>query len=75
MTFREMLIEDLDQVMEIETDLFAMPWTKEGMFTFLTREDTMFFVVQQENGILLKPDPVGSPVPPPDFPSIDLSFS
>ena len=38
MTFREMLIEDLDQVMEIETDLFAMPWTKEGMFTFLTRE-------------------------------------
>ena len=31
MTFREMLTEDLDQVMEIETDLFAMPWTKEGM--------------------------------------------
>ena len=29
MTFREMLIEDLDQVMEIETDLFAIPWTKE----------------------------------------------
>ena len=24
MTFREMLIEDLDQVMEIETDLHAM---------------------------------------------------
>ena len=45
MTFREMLMEDLDQVMEIETDLFAMPLTKEGMFTFLTREDTMFFVL------------------------------
>ena len=42
MTFREMLIEDLDQVMEIETDLFAMPWTKEGMFTFLTRRNRLF---------------------------------
>ena len=52
MTFREMLTEDLDQVMEIETDLFAMPWTKEGMFTFLTREDTMFFVVEEKNRIL-----------------------
>ena len=47
-----MLTEDLDQVMEIETDLFAMPWTKEGMFTFLTREDTMFFVVEEKNRIL-----------------------
>ena len=44
MTFREMLTEDLD--------LFAMPWTKEGMFTFLTREDTMFFVVEEKNRIL-----------------------
>ena len=47
-----MLTVDLDQVMEIETDLFAMPWTKEGMFTFLTREDTMFFVVEEKNRIL-----------------------
>lgn len=52
MTFREMLIEDLDQVMEIETDLFAMPWTKEGLFTFLTRDDTMFFVVEEKEKIL-----------------------
>ena len=29
-----------------------MPWTKEGMFTFLTREDTMFFVVEEKNRIL-----------------------
>ena len=52
MTFREMLIEDLDQVMEIETDLFAVPWTKEGLFTFLTRDDTMFFVVEEKEKIL-----------------------
>ena len=35
MTFREMLVEDLDQVMEIEEDLFAVPWTKEGFLTYL----------------------------------------
>ena len=37
---------------EREKDLFAMPWTKEGMFTFLTREDTMFFVVEEKGRIL-----------------------
>ena len=29
MTFREMMVDDLDQVMEIEEDVFAVPWTKE----------------------------------------------
>ena len=36
MILREMLVDDLDQVMEIEQDLFHVPWTKEGFFTFLT---------------------------------------
>ena len=52
MIFREMLVEDLDQVMELEEDLFTVPWTKEGFFTFLTREDTMFFVVEEKEKIL-----------------------
>ncbi|HIY00734.1 MAG TPA: ribosomal protein S18-alanine N-acetyltransferase [Candidatus Blautia faecipullorum] len=52
MTFREMLVDDLDQVMELEEDLFAVPWTREGFFTFLTREDTMFFVVEEKDRIL-----------------------
>ena len=30
MILREMLVDDLDQVMEIEQDLFHVPWTKEG---------------------------------------------
>ena len=42
MILREMLVDDLDQVMEIEQDLFHVPWTKEGFFTFLTRDDAMF---------------------------------
>ena len=45
MTFREMTVEDLEQVVEIENRLFSDPWTKEGFFTFLTKENTMFFAV------------------------------
>ena len=52
MTLREMTVEDLDQVMEIEEDLFAVPWTKEGYFTFLTRKDAMFLVVEEKGKIL-----------------------
>ena len=48
MIFREMLVEDLDQVMEIEEDLFSVPWTREGFLTYLLKKDTMFFVVEEE---------------------------
>ena len=47
MTFREMSVEDLEQVVEIEKALFSEPWTKEGFFTFLTKENTMFFVLDE----------------------------
>jgi ribosomal-protein-alanine N-acetyltransferase len=47
-----MLTEDLDQVMEIEESLFSVPWTKEGYFTYLTRKDTMFLVVEEKGQIL-----------------------
>ena len=52
MILREMLVEDLDQVMEIEQDLFHVPWTKEGFFTFLTKENAMFLVVEERGRIL-----------------------
>ena len=52
MILREMLVDDLDQVMEIEQDLFHVPWTKEGFFTFLTRDDAMFLVVEEKEQIL-----------------------
>lgn len=52
MILREMLIDDLEQVMEIETSLFSVPWTKEGFFTYLTREDAMFLVVEDKGEIL-----------------------
>ena len=52
MILREMLVEDLDQVMEIEQDLFHVPWTKEGFFTFLTKDNAMFLVVEERGRIL-----------------------
>ena len=52
MTFREMTVEDLEQVVEIENRLFSDPWTKEGFFTFLTKENTMFFVIEEKEKII-----------------------
>ena len=52
MTFREMLVDDLDQVMEIENDLISPPWTREGFFTFLLKDENMFFVVEEKGQIL-----------------------
>lgn len=52
MTFREMLVEDLNQVMEIENDLISPPWTREGFFTFLLKDENMFFVVEEKGQIL-----------------------
>ncbi len=52
MTVRMMEIDDLPQVMEIEEESFSVPWSKEGFFTFLTREDTMFLAVEEKGEIL-----------------------
>lgn len=52
MVLREMELDDLDQVMEIEKDLFSVPWTKEGFFTFLMKENAMFLVVEEKQKIL-----------------------
>ena len=52
MILREMMIDDLEQVMEIEEELFSVPWTREGFFTFLTRDDSMFLVVEEKEKIL-----------------------
>ena len=48
---REMQWDDLDQVMEIEHACFTVPWTETGFFTFLLRDDTLFFVAEEEEKI------------------------
>ena len=52
MTLREMKVEDLDQVMEIENDLVSPPWTREGFFTYLIKDQNLFVVVEEKGEIL-----------------------
>ena len=47
MTLREMQVDDIDAVMEIEKDLFPDPWTAEGFLTFLMRDDAVFLVIEE----------------------------
>ena len=52
MKIREMQIDDLDQVVEIENACFAVPWTETGFFSFLIREDALFLVAEEKGTIL-----------------------
>ena len=52
MTVREMTIDDLDQVMAIEDELFTPPWTREGFLTFLLHDSTLFLVAEEKGRIL-----------------------
>lgn len=53
MTVREMLVEDLPKVMEIEEELFGgEAWTEEGFFAFLTKSNALFLVVEEKEKIL-----------------------
>jgi ribosomal-protein-alanine N-acetyltransferase len=52
MIIREMEIEDLEQIMPMEKECFSVPWTENGFFTFLIRQDTLFLVAEEEGEIL-----------------------
>lgn len=49
---REMREEDLDQVAQLEEETFSMPWSRQSLFSFLKREDTVFLVAEKEEEIL-----------------------
>lgn len=49
---REMTLDDLEMVMEIEEENFSVPWSETGFFTFLIRDDTIFLVAQEEDQIV-----------------------
>lgn len=49
---REMEFDDLSAVMEIENENFSKPWTENGFFTFLIRDDTLFLVACEDDQIL-----------------------
>lgn len=51
-TVRTMEIPDLDQVLPIEEANFSVPWTANGFFSFLIRDDARFFVAEEDGEIL-----------------------
>lgn len=51
-TVREMQIDDLEQILPIEEANFSDPWTMNGFFSFLLREDALFLTAE-ENGRIL----------------------
>ena len=51
-TIRQMEIPDLDQVLPIEEANFSTPWTANGFFTFLIREDALFLTAEEDGEIL-----------------------
>lgn len=53
MNVREMIWDDLDQVMVIENENFSVPWTETGFFTYLMREDALFLVAEDEEENIL----------------------
>lgn len=48
---REMQFDDLDQVLAIEEKNFSVPWTANGFFSFLLREDARFWVAEADGKI------------------------
>ena len=49
---REMQFDDLDEVLHIEEASFSVPWTANGFFTFLIREDALFLSALEEEKVV-----------------------
>ena len=44
-TFREMKIEDIDQIMVVEHESFTVPWSKEAFYNELTKNEFALYTV------------------------------
>lgn len=49
---REMQFDDLDQIISIEKDNFSDPWTANGFFSFLIREDARFLTAEEDGKVI-----------------------
>lgn len=45
---REMEMDDLEKVAELEEELFQTPWTLNGLFSFFLRDDVKFLVALED---------------------------
>lgn len=52
MLIREMTLQDVPAVAEIEKACFSLPWSEQSLIDSVTREDTMFLVCEEEQNIV-----------------------
>lgn len=52
MLIREMTLQDIPAVAEIEKACFSLPWSEQSLIDSVTREDTMFLVCEEEQNIV-----------------------
>lgn len=49
MLIREMTLEDITQVVEIEKSCFSIPWSEDSFRDSIQREDTLFLVCEEKS--------------------------
>lgn len=49
---REMTLDDIDEVAVLEEQTFSRPWSREGIFSFLIRQDVLLLVAQENEKIM-----------------------
>ena len=52
MLIREMTLQDVPAIAEIEKACFSLPWSEQSLIDSVTREDTMFLVCEEEQNIV-----------------------
>lgn len=52
-TFRNMTVDDLDQVMEVEVNSFTIPWSREAFFNELTKNQfAQYLIVEVDQKVV-----------------------
>ncbi|MDK2808924.1 MAG: [ribosomal protein S18]-alanine N-acetyltransferase [Clostridiales bacterium] len=52
MTIEQMKVADLDQVCEIEAVSFSIPWSYQGFYDSMMREDTIYLVAKEAGKVI-----------------------
>ena len=52
MLIREMTLQDVTAVAEIERECFSLPWSEQSLMDSVVREDTVFLVCEDDDSIV-----------------------
>jgi len=50
--FRDLRLEDIDQVCKLEEEAFSMPWHKESFIEMVNNPDALYIVASSDNGVI-----------------------